>query len=124
VIRIGVIGYGYWGPNLVRNFYETPGVQLACVSDLRAERLKQVQLRYPAVKITESHRELIDDPAESQYPMPLHAEGKDPVYVGRVREDETIANGLDLWVVSDNLRKGAALNAVQIAEALERRGLL
>ena len=68
--------------------------------------------------------ELIDDPAESQYPMPLHAEGKDPVYVGRVREDETIANGLDLWVVADNLRKGAALNAVQIAEELVRRGLL
>ena len=52
------------------------------------------------------------------------AEGKDPVYVGRIREDATIANGLDLWVVADNLRKGAALNAVQIAEELVRRGLL
>jgi len=56
--------------------------------------------------------------------MPLPAEGKDPVYVGRIREDATIANGLDLWVVSDNLRKGAALNAVQIAEELVARGLL
>jgi len=68
--------------------------------------------------------ELVDDPSRLAYPMPLHAEGKDPVYVGRVREDTTIENGLDLWVVADNLRKGAALNAVQIAEALVRRGLL
>ena len=54
----------------------------------------------------------------SLYPMPLDATGKDEVYVGRVREDESIANGLNLWVVSDNLRKGAALNAIQIAECL------
>jgi len=59
-----------------------------------------------------------DDPARKLYPMPLDATGKDEVYVGRVREDESIANGLNLWVVSDNLRKGAALNAVQIAECL------
>ncbi len=56
--------------------------------------------------------------------MPLDAEGADPVYVGRVREDTTVDCGLDFWVVSDNLRKGAALNAVQIAEALVRRELL
>ena len=68
--------------------------------------------------------EVIDDPAELRYPMPLPAEGKDPVYVGRIREDPTIPNGLDLWIVADNLRKGAALNAVQIAEELVRRDLL
>jgi aspartate-semialdehyde dehydrogenase len=50
--------------------------------------------------------------------MPLEVAGKDEVYVGRIREDESIANGLNLWVVADNLRKGAALNAVQIAEHL------
>jgi aspartate-semialdehyde dehydrogenase len=50
--------------------------------------------------------------------MPLDATGKDDVYIGRVREDESITNGLNLWVVSDNLRKGAALNAIQIAEYL------
>ena len=50
--------------------------------------------------------------------MPLDATGKDEVYIGRIREDESITNGLNLWVVSDNLRKGAALNAVQIAECL------
>jgi predicted dehydrogenase len=63
MIRVGVIGYGYWGPNLVRNFYETPGAQVAAVSDLRPERLKQVQTRYPTVKVTTSHKELIDDPS-------------------------------------------------------------
>ena len=59
-----------------------------------------------------------DDPVKKLYPMPLDATGKDEVYIGRVREDESITNGLNLWVVSDNLRKGAALNAIQIAECL------
>jgi aspartate-semialdehyde dehydrogenase len=59
-----------------------------------------------------------DDPAKKLYPMPLDATGKDEVYIGRVREDESITNGLNLWVVSDNLRKGAALNAIQIVECL------
>ncbi len=59
-----------------------------------------------------------DDPLKKLYPMPLDATGKDDVYVGRIREDASVTNGLNLWVVSDNLRKGAALNAVQIAECL------
>jgi aspartate-semialdehyde dehydrogenase len=59
-----------------------------------------------------------DDPAKKLYPMPLDVSGKDEVYVGRVREDASVTNGLNLWVVSDNLRKGAALNAIQIAELL------
>ena len=62
--------------------------------------------------------QVYDDPAHAVYPMPLDAVGKDEVYVGRIREDESIPNGLNLWVVADNLRKGAALNAVQIAELL------
>jgi aspartate-semialdehyde dehydrogenase len=61
---------------------------------------------------------VFDDPSRKLYPMPLDAAGKDEVYVGRVREDESIPHGLNLWVVADNLRKGAALNAVQIAECL------
>ena len=63
---------------------------------------------------------LYDDPAHKIYPMPLEVAGKDEVYVGRIREDESISNGLNLWVVADNLRKGAALNAVQIAEHLTK----
>ena len=63
---------------------------------------------------------LADVPEENIYPMAIDAVGKDATYVGRVREDPSVANGLNLWVVSDNLRKGAALNAVQIAEILIR----
>jgi aspartate-semialdehyde dehydrogenase len=68
--------------------------------------------------------EVIDDPADSLYPMPLEASGKDEVFVGRIREDSTAPNTLNLWVVSDNIRKGAALNAVQIAEKLIEMGLV
>ena len=68
--------------------------------------------------------EVIDDPARLLYPLPAEAAGKDAVYVGRIRADDTIPNGLNFWCVSDNLRKGAALNAVQIAEDLVRRGAL
>ena len=64
--------------------------------------------------------QLYDDPSRGLYPLQIHAAGTDAVFVGRIREDETIPNGLNLWVVADNLRKGAALNAVQIAEALTR----
>ncbi len=59
--------------------------------------------------------ELIDSPAEKQYPMPLHAAGTDPVFVGRIRQDIANPNGISFWSVSDQIRKGAALNAVQIA---------
>lgn len=59
---------------------------------------------------------LQDNPSENSYPMALFAEGKDDVFVGRIRRDNSVANGLNLWVVADNLRKGAATNAVQIAE--------
>lgn len=67
---------------------------------------------------------LMDNPSEKVYPMPLYLSGKDDVYVGRVREDLTNENGLNFWVVSDQIRKGAALNAVQIAEYLIRQGSL
>ena len=62
--------------------------------------------------------ELVDDPADGVYPMAVDAAGQDLTFVGRIREDESIENGLNLWVVADNIRKGAATNAVQIAEIL------
>jgi aspartate-semialdehyde dehydrogenase len=65
-----------------------------------------------------------DNVGEKVYPMPLNAHNKDEVFVGRIRRDESIANGLNLWIVSDNLRKGAATNAVQIAELMLRKGFL
>lgn len=61
---------------------------------------------------------VFDAPEKNVYPLPVEIAGKDDVYVGRIREDESIANGINMWIVSDNLRKGAALNAVQIAEEL------
>ena len=64
--------------------------------------------------------ELIDNPTKKEYPMPLYLSGKDPVYVGRIRKDLANENGLTFWSVSDQIRKGAALNAVQIAEYLIR----
>lgn len=67
---------------------------------------------------------LLDNPAELEYPMPLFAHDKDEVFVGRLRRDETQPNTLNMWVVSDNLRKGAATNAVQIAEYLIEKGIL
>lgn len=67
---------------------------------------------------------VVDDPGAQQYPMPKDAHEKDEVFVGRLRRDETQPNTLNMWIVSDNLRKGAATNAVQIAEYLQKKGLL
>jgi len=61
---------------------------------------------------------VFDAPEKNVYPLAIQVAGKDETYVGRIREDESIQNGLNLWIVADNLRKGAALNAVQIAEKL------
>lgn len=67
---------------------------------------------------------VVDEPEKNAYPMPIHAHGRDEVFVGRIRRDESQPKTLNLWIVSDNLRKGAATNAIQIAEYLYRRGIL
>ena len=67
---------------------------------------------------------VIDNPAEKQYPMPLFLAGRDEVFVGRIRKDLTTPNGLTFWTVSDQIKKGAALNAVQIAEYLVKEGVV
>ncbi len=67
---------------------------------------------------------LKDDPTTFSYPMPKYAEGKDDVFVGRIRRDESQPNTLNMWIVADNLRKGAATNAVQIAKLLLEKGIL
>ncbi|MFH1077271.1 MAG: Asd/ArgC dimerization domain-containing protein, partial [Pseudomonadota bacterium] len=65
----------------------------------------------PGVKV-------VDDPGNKKYPLAIDAAGKDETFVGRIRADESIDNGINMWIVADNIRKGAATNAVQIAEAL------
>ncbi len=77
--------------------------------NINIDRVKRLLSKSPGIKI-------LDDPAKGIYPLPIDAAGKDEVYVGRIRKDPYVKNGLWLWVVSDNLRKGAALNAIQIAE--------
>jgi len=67
---------------------------------------------------------VLDNPSENIYPMPIFAAGEDDTFVGRIREDETIDNGLNMWIVADNIRKGAALNTVQISELLVEMNLL
>jgi aspartate-semialdehyde dehydrogenase len=81
------------------------------------EEVKQLLCKAPGVV-------LVDDPGNQKYPMPMDAHEKDEVFVGRVRRDETQPRTLNMWIVSDNLRKGAATNAVQIAEYLREKSLL
>lgn len=92
-------------------FAHSESVNIETEKELSADEARSILSQSPGVTI-------VDDPANFKYPMPLEAEGKDDVYVGRIRKDESVKNGLNLWIVSDNLRKGAALNAVQIAEIL------
>jgi aspartate-semialdehyde dehydrogenase len=86
-------------------------VQVEFAHPMSAEEARQILSDAPGVK-------LMDDPDRRLYPHPLVVAGQDDVYVGRIRKDASHANGLALWIVGDNLRKGAALNAVQIAERL------
>lgn len=87
-------------------------VHLETREKITASEAKQLMLEAEGV-------ELMDEPKSFTYPSPaVHAAGNDPVYVGRIREDISYQNGLNLWIVSDNIRKGAALNSVQIAEKL------
>jgi aspartate-semialdehyde dehydrogenase len=80
---------------------------------LGRERAREVLAGFPGLR-------LWDEPADNRYPMPVVVEGQDDCFVGRVREDLSLANGLNFWVVGDQLRKGAALNGIQIAELLIR----
>lgn len=82
---------------------------------LTAAEAKEVLKAFPNIIVE-------DDPANKKYPMPLFTSGKDEVFVGRIREDNTLENGLNIWVVADQLRKGAATNAVQIAELVVKYG--
>jgi aspartate-semialdehyde dehydrogenase len=86
-------------------------VNIETENKITAKEVKKLLSKAPGVKV-------VDDTKNKLYPMPLDASERDEVFVGRIREDESIPNGINMWIVSDNLRKGAALNAVQIAELL------
>ncbi|HJV65310.1 MAG TPA: aspartate-semialdehyde dehydrogenase [Geomonas sp.] len=92
-------------------FGHSESVNIETGKKITAEKARELLEDAPGV-------ELVDDPAEREYPMAIDAAGEDATLVGRIREDATIENGLNLWIVADNLRKGAATNAVQIAEIL------
>jgi aspartate-semialdehyde dehydrogenase len=85
--------------------------------ELSPERARELLRQAPGVSV-------VDDPGDGRYPMAIDAAGRDEVYVGRIRRDPGHERALDMWIVSDNLRKGAATNAVQIAELLHERQLL
>jgi aspartate-semialdehyde dehydrogenase len=86
-------------------------VNIETEKKITPREVREILSRAAGVKV-------VDNPGINEYPLAIHAAGRDETFVGRIREDESIANGINLWVVSDNVRKGAALNAVQIAEIL------
>lgn len=92
-------------------------VNIEFVNEFSLEEVNSILSKAPGVVVQ-------DDPSSAFYPMPLYAEGNDEVYVGRLRRDESQERTLNAWIVADNLRKGAATNAVQIAELMLRKGFL
>jgi aspartate-semialdehyde dehydrogenase len=86
-------------------------VNIETEKKITPKEVRDILSKAPGIKV-------VDNPALNEYPLAIHAAGRDETFVGRIREDESIPNGINLWVVSDNVRKGAALNAVQIAEIL------
>ena len=94
-------------------FSHSESINVETGDKLSAEEARQLLSESTGVVV-------MDDPANRKYPLAVDVAGRDEVHVGRIREDRSIENGLNLWVVADNLRKGAALNAIQIAEMLDR----
>ena len=92
-------------------------INLEFAQDFSLEDVRKIWSETPGVTVQ-------DDPARNIYPMPLYSLGKDDVFVGRLRRDPSVRFGLNFWCVSDNIRKGAATNAIQIAEVLLQKGFL
>ncbi|MBP2650278.1 MAG: asd [Firmicutes bacterium] len=92
-------------------------INLELEGPLSADAAKKLMAAFPGVIVE-------DNPAEQVYPMPLFTSNRNEVFVGRIREDKTVANGLNMWVVGDQIRKGAALNALQIAEYMVEHNLV
>ncbi len=98
-------------------FYgHSESVNIEFEKDLSPDKARKLLKKAPGVKV-------VDDPLKNKYPLAIHAAGKDDTFVGRIRKDESVPYGLNIWVVADNIRKGAALNAIQIAEILAQKYL-
>jgi aspartate-semialdehyde dehydrogenase len=98
-------------------FYgHSESVNIETEKKLTAQEVRGILSKAPGVVV-------VDNPKKFEYPLAIDAAGKDEIFVGRIREDESIPNGINMWIVSDNIRKGAALNAVQIAEILIQKFL-
>jgi aspartate-semialdehyde dehydrogenase len=98
-------------------FYgHSEAVNIETEKKITADQVRELLSKAPGIKV-------VDNPKKFEYPLAIHAAGKDETFVGRIREDESIPNGINMWVVADNIRKGAALNAVQIAEVLIQKYL-
>jgi len=98
-------------------FYgHSEAVNVETNSPVTAQQVRALLESAPGVSV-------VDDPKNNSYPLATDAAGGDDTLVGRIREDESIENGINLWVVADNIRKGAATNAVQIAEILAEKHL-
>jgi aspartate-semialdehyde dehydrogenase len=97
-------------------FGHSEAVNIETEKKLTAEDVRKILSKAPGVIV-------VDNPKKFEYPLAIYAAGKDETFVGRIREDESIPNGINMWVVSDNIRKGAALNAIQIAEILIQKYL-
>jgi len=98
-------------------FYgHSESVNIEFEKDITPEEAREILKNAPGVKV-------IDDPSKNLYPLAIDAAGKDETFVGRIRRDDTVPHGLNMWIVADNIRKGAALNAVQIAEVLIKKYL-
>ncbi|HPP06738.1 MAG TPA: aspartate-semialdehyde dehydrogenase, partial [Syntrophorhabdaceae bacterium] len=98
-------------------FYgHSESVNVEFEKDITPEKARELLAQAPGVKV-------VDDPSKNLYPLAIYAAGKDETFVGRIRKDDTVKYGLNMWIVADNIRKGAALNAVQIAEVLIKKYL-
>jgi predicted dehydrogenase len=113
MIGIGVVGYGYWGPNLVRNFVEAPGSRVVAVSDLRPERLAQAQARYPGISVTADQRELIADPAVEAVVIATPVSTHFGLAMAALEADKHVLVEKPLTATTDQ--------AVQLIEEAERR---
>jgi predicted dehydrogenase len=114
ILRVGIIGAGYWGPNIIRNFNETPGAEPAAVADLQDERLAPIRKRYPAIRTTTDHREILSDPSIDAVAIAT------PISTHRPLAEEALAAGKHVLI--EKPLAGSGTDAEAIVRAAEKAG--